>query len=93
MSVSVEIDYRCEHCGRLKSDSAEVLYCAPPFKVQRHAFTGKHPADMTKLSDRVQAAIQARRTLLALLAASVGINIVLTIMVFWLASILRARGL
>lgn len=41
-------DFRCEHCGRLKSsaDSIGSTHCIPPFERQPHAFNGKHPADM-----------------------------------------------
>lgn len=35
---------RCEHCG--KEDSTATTYCAPPFEVQPHAFTGNHPSDV-----------------------------------------------
>jgi len=39
---------RCDHCG---IEQRAVLgttntHCAPPFARQRHAFTGKHPADV-----------------------------------------------
>lgn len=36
-------DFRCDHCGA--PDTGLSTTCAPPFKVQPHSFTGKHPAD------------------------------------------------
>lgn len=41
---------RCDFCGRDMADAIfhGSLTCAPPFRVQRHAFAGKHPADATR---------------------------------------------
>lgn len=33
----------CDHCGAGRNASSP--YCSPPFHVQPHAWTGKHPAD------------------------------------------------
>lgn len=46
-AAGVEADYRCDHCGRLRSNAerAGSTHCAAPHIVQMHAFTGKHPAD------------------------------------------------
>jgi len=41
--------YRCEHCGTAQPARHET--CAPPFDVQPHAFTGKHPADVKARAD------------------------------------------
>lgn len=39
-------DLRCDFCGMLRSRARRdwSIYCAPPFKVQVHTFTGKHPS-------------------------------------------------
>lgn len=36
--------YRCEYCGAYYREGFTL--CAPPYKVQPHAFTGNHPADL-----------------------------------------------
>lgn len=45
---------RCEYCGveqRLVLGTTKT-HCAPPFTVQPHAFTGKHPADVFEAGSR-----------------------------------------
>lgn len=45
----------CDHCGANRD--ARSAYCAPPFDVKHHEWTGKHPADRRRAAQ----AIEARR--------------------------------
>lgn len=45
----------CDHCGADRD--ARSAYCAPPFDVKPHEWTGKHPADRRRAAQ----AIEARR--------------------------------
>lgn len=45
----------CDHCGASRDSSSP--YCAPPFDVHLHEWTGKHPADKRRAAQ----AIEARR--------------------------------
>ena len=46
--AAVLLDWRCRHCGRLRSnaDRNGSTKCAPPFRVQEHQFDGHHPSDL-----------------------------------------------
>jgi NTP pyrophosphatase (non-canonical NTP hydrolase) len=43
VGLPFKLGVRCEHCGA--DDTTSTQLCAPPFKVQEHAFSGNHPAD------------------------------------------------
>jgi hypothetical protein len=54
MNMKGKRDLRCEHCGRLQSNSLPGSNCAPPFKVQPHCFSGRHPSDRREASEHYQ---------------------------------------
>ncbi len=51
-SARAVLDLRCDFCGKLHSVALKSMSenCAPPFIVQPHQFTGRHPADRKQRS-------------------------------------------
>jgi NTP pyrophosphatase (non-canonical NTP hydrolase) len=43
VGLPFKLGARCEHCGA--DDTTGTRFCAPPFAIQEHAFSGNHPAD------------------------------------------------